>query len=307
MKRRPVITVIGSFAVGITLRVPRFPVQGETLIGHDFDMGPGGKGSNQAVGASRLGAESHLIAAIGEDAFGEIGLDLWRREGVGLDHLVRVPDGHTGVGLITLDAAGNNHIVIDLGANNQLTPADVDRAEAQIAASDVVAAVLEIPVETATRAMEVACRHSVMALLNPAPATPLPDELLRSVDVLTPNESELRVLCGLAPDDATETMTLARRLQKRGARNLVITRGGRGALIADASGNITEEPSVPTDVVDTTGAGDAFNSALAVALAEGRPLKEAVRWAIRAGAFACTRLGVIPALPTRPDIDTPKY
>jgi ribokinase len=302
MKRRPVITVIGSFAVGITLRVPRFPVPGETLVGRDFDMGPGGKGSNQAVGAARLGAESHLVAAIGEDAFGTIGLDLWQQEGVGLEHLVRVPDDHTGVGLITLDAAGRNHIVIDLGANHRLTPEDVDRAEHLIAASNVVAAVLEIPVETAARAMEVAHRHGVTALLNPAPAAVLPDELLRSVDVLTPNESELRVLCGLAPDDATETMTLARRLQGRGVRNLVITHGARGALSVDASGGILEVPGVPTEVVDTTGAGDAFNASLAVALAEGLPLHDAVRRANRAGARACMRLGVIPALPTRQEL-----
>jgi ribokinase len=303
LDRKPVITVIGSFAVGITLRVPRFPVQGETLVGHDFDMGPGGKGSNQAVGAARLGAESHLVAAIGEDAFGAVGLDLWQREGVGLGQLIRVPDDHTGVGLITLDSAGNNHIVIDLGANNRLTPEDVDRAEPLIAASDVVVTVLEIPVETAARAMEVARRNGVTALLNPAPAAPVPTALLKSADILTPNESELRILCGLPPDDTTPTNALATRLQEAGARNLVITRGGRGALLVDASGRVSEVPSVPTDVVDSTGAGDAFNCALAVALAEGRPLEEAVRWAVRAGAFACTRLGVIPALPTRRELD----
>jgi ribokinase len=303
LDRKPVITVIGSFAVGITLRVPRFPVQGETLVGHDFDMGPGGKGSNQAVGAARLGAESHLVAAIGEDAFGAVGLELWQREGVGLGHLVRVPDDHTGVGLITLDSAGNNHIVIDLGANNRLTPEDVDRAEPLIAASDVVMTVLEIPVETTTRAMEVARRNGVTALLNPAPAAQVPTALLESADILTPNESELRILCGLPPDDATPTMALATRLQDAGARNLIITRGARGALIVDAAGDAREIPSVPADVVDSTGAGDAFNSALAVALAEGRPLDAAVRRAVQAGAFACTRLGVIPALPTRRELD----
>ncbi len=303
-RARPVITVVGSFAVGITLRVPRFPVPGETLVGTDFDMGPGGKGSNQAVGAARLGAASHLIAAIGPDSFGEIGVNLWEREGVGLEHLRRIPDSYTGVGLITLDPAGNNHIVIDLGANHRLTPEDVDRAEALIAESDVVAAVLEIPPETASRAMELARRHGVTALLNPAPAQPLPDAFLRYPDILTPNESELRVLCGLAPDDPTNTLDLARRLQQRGARNLILTRGARGALIIAESGEVAEVPSVPVDVVDSTGAGDAFNSALAVALAEGKSLVDAVRSATCAGACACTRLGVIPALPTRVERDT---
>lgn len=304
MQRRPVVTVVGSFAVGITLRVPRFPVQGETLIGRDFDMGPGGKGSNQAVGAARLGAESHLLAAIGCDAFGEIGLDLWRREEVDRDYIAQLADSHTGVGLITLDEAGNNHIVIDLGANNLLTPADVDRAEALIARSDVITTVLEIPLETAARAMEIARRNGVTAILNPAPAQHLPDSVLAYADILTPNESELRVLCGLAPDDPTETLTLAKHLKERGVQNLVITRGARGALILDTLGRVTEVPSIPTQVVDTTGGGDAFNSALAVALAEDRPLEEAVHWAIRAGAHACTRLGVIPALPTWQDLDT---
>jgi ribokinase len=302
-QRSPVITIVGSFAVGITLRVPRFPVPGETLVGQDFDMGPGGKGSNQAVGTARLGAKSHLVAAIGQDSFGAMGVDLWNREGVGLEHLARLEDSYTGVGLITLDLAGNNHIVIDLGANNRLAPADVERAEALIAASDVVAAVLEIPLETAAKAMELARRHGVTALLNPAPAQPMPDAFLSYPDFLTPNESELRVLCGLAPDDPTETLTLARQLQSRGARNLIITRGSRGALIVEESGAVTEVPSVPADVVDTTGAGDAFNSGLAVALSEGKSLIEAVYYATGAGACACTRLGVIPALPTRQAVE----
>lgn len=301
--RSPVITVVGSFAVGITIRAPRFPVPGETLVGRDFDMGPGGKGSNQAVGAARLGAESRLVAAIGRDSFGAMGVDLWKQEGVGLEHLVYIPDDHTGVGLITLDAAGANFIVIDLGANHRLTPEDVERAETCIAASDVVAAVLEIPLETAARAMEIARRHGVTALLNPAPAAPLSDEFLRLPDILTPNESELRVLCGRDPDDPTETLVLAHQLQARGARNLVVTRGAEGALIIEASGVVTEVPGVPVAAVDTTGAGDAFTSGLAVAFANGDSLVAAVRYATYAGACACTKLGVIPSLPTRQDVE----
>jgi ribokinase len=205
----------------------------------------------------------------------------------------------TGVGLITLNDAGENHIIIDLGANLLLSPADIDAAEAQIAGSALVATVLEIPVETAARAMTLARRHGVTALLNPAPASPLEDSLLREVDLLTPNESELRILSGLAPDDPTDTVSLARRLQARGVRRLVVTCGEQGALVIDASGTVTEVSGVPTAVVDTTGAGDAFNSALAVAVASGRPLVEAACFAACAGALACTRLGVIPALPTR--------
>jgi ribokinase len=302
MAERPRITVVGSFAVGMTIRAPRFPVKGETLPGSDFDMGPGGKGSNQAVGAARLGAESHLVAAIGPDALGQIARDLYVREGVGAGHLREVADCSTGVGIITLDAHGDNHIVIDLGANLRLSPADVVAAEQLIASSAVVNAVLEIPLDTTAHALELARRHGALALLNPAPAQPLPDSLLRHVDVITPNESELRILMGLAPDAGADTLALARALQGRGVGIVVVTRGAQGALVVGA-GEPLAVPGVAVDVVDTTGAGDAFSSALAVALGEGHPLAQAVAFACCAGALACTRLGVIPALPQRAAVE----
>jgi ribokinase len=300
---RPVVTVVGSFAVGLTLRAPRFPVRGETLIGSDFDMGPGGKGSNQAVGAARLGATSHLVACIGTDSFGEIGVQLYQAEGVRTEHLLRTDARNTGVGFITLDAAGDNHIVLDPGANALLSPAHVDAAAALIAASDVVLAVLEIPPATAGYAMALARRHGATAILNPAPATQLSDAVLREVDVLTPNSGELRILLGLPPDDPTDTLTLAHRLQARGVRTLVVTLGGDGVLIVRADGSAEHVPGVPVDVVDSTGAGDAFNCALGVALAEGQDLSAAVRFATCAGALACTRLAVIPSLPHRAEVE----
>jgi ribokinase len=306
---RPVITVVGSFAVGLTLRAPRFPVAGETLVGTDFDMGPGGKGSNQAVGAARLGAESHLVAVIGADAFGDMAVDLYRREGVGTTHLRRTAERNTGVGFITLNAAGENHIVLDMGANHLLSPADVDAAEALIAGSRAVLTVLEISPATAGHALRLARQHGVLSILNPAPAQPLDDALLAAVDVLTPNESELRILCGLSPDDRSDTVELGHRLQRRGVRQLVVTRGSRGALVVTADGGTHHVPGVEVQVVDTTGAGDAFTCALAVALAEsGRAndpagLLEAARFATYAGALAVTRLGVIPALPTRAEVE----
>jgi len=301
--KRPKITVVGSFAVGLTIRAPRFPVKGETLLGRDFDMGPGGKGSNQAVGVARLGAESHFVSMIGQDAFGEMAVALYAAEGVKTSHLQRTADRNTGVGFITLDDAGDNHIVLDMGTNQLLTPAHVDAAEALIAASDVVLSVLEIPPAAAARAMQLAQRHHVTAVLNPAPAQLLDPALLAAVDVLTPNESELRILLGLAPDDPTDTIALAGRLRSLGVRNIVVTRGSRGALIVHADGSAEEIPGVPVDVVDTTGAGDAFNCALAVALAEGKSLSAAVRYATYGGALACTALGVIPALPYRKAVD----
>jgi ribokinase len=178
----------------------------------------------------------------------------------------------------------------------------VDGVEPQIAQSNVVMSVLELPVAAAARAMALGRKHGVMTILNPAPAALLESDVLRQVDYLTPNETELRVLLGLPPDDAAPTPELARRLRERGAGRLVVTMGGDGALILTDEGE-TRVPGVQVDVVDTTGAGDAFNAGLAVALAEGRRLKQAVEFAVCAGAIACTRLGVIPSFGDRAAVD----
>jgi len=221
-------------------------------------------------------------------------------------HVRRTSERNTGVGFIILNAAGENQIVLDMGANHLLALEDVDRAEDLIAGSDAVLTVLEIEPAAAAQALRLARRHNVITILNPAPAQPLDDSLLAAVDVLTPNESELRILSGLAPDDPTATLELAHRLQRRGVRQLVVTRGRQGALVITADGATHAVPGVPVKVVDTTGAGDAFTSALAVALAEKQPLLEAVRFATLAGALACTRLGVVPALPSRAEVEALK-
>lgn len=299
---KPVITVVGSFAVGMTLRTGRMPVFGETLAGSDFDMGPGGKGSNQAVGAARLGAETHFAGIVGEGRLSRMASELYDAEGVGARYMRRTSERPTGVGFIILNPAGENGIIIDLGANELMDAAFVDGVEEQIARSDVVMSVLEIPVAAAARAMELGRRHGARTMLNPAPAAPLADEVLRHVDLLTPNETELRILLGLAPDDPTPTADLARRLAARGVETVVVTMGEQGALIV--TGDVIEHvPGLEVDPVDTTGAGDAFNAGLAVALAEGQDLPAAVRFANCAGAMTCTRLGVIPALVRREVID----
>ena len=299
---KPVITVVGSFAVGMTLRTQRMPVFGETIVGSDFDMGPGGKGSNQAVGVARLGAEAHLAGIIGDDRLGEIAIDLYDREGVGASFLQRTTEMATGVGFIILNHEGENGIILDMGANELMDSAFVDQVEAQIARSDVVMSVLEIPVAAAARAMELGAKHSVRTILNPAPATALDANVLRNVDYLTPNETELRILLGLAPDDPADTVELARRLRARGVGNLIVTMGEKGALILTEDGMETVD-GVPVEVVDTTGAGDAFNAGLAVALAEGKSLSAAVHFANRCGAFACRALGAVTALATRAMVD----
>jgi ribokinase len=294
----PVITVVGSFAVGMTLRTSRMPHFGETLLGADFDMGPGGKGSNQAVAAARLGAHASFAGIIGDDKLGEIATELYAAEGVDTTYLHRTPALATGVGFIILNEAGENGIILDMAANKLMDPAFVDGVEEQIRRSSVVMTVLELPVPAAARAMELGRRHGVRTILNPAPAAPLDDSVLRSVDYLTPNETELRILMGLSPADPTPTETLAAQLRERFGGVLVVTLGEKGALFLDGHEQ-RHVPAATIDAVDTTGAGDAFNAGLAVALAEGRSLLQAVQFANCCGALACTRLGVIPALALR--------
>lgn len=299
---KPIITVVGSFAVGMTLRTGRMPIFGETLLGSDFDMGPGGKGSNQAVGAARLGAAAHFVGIIGDDKLGEIAAELYAAEGVDTRHLSKSREAATGVGFIILNLRGENGIILDMGANQLIDAAYVERAEAQIARSALVMSVLEIPVAAAARAMELGRKHGVRTLLNPAPAASLDDATLRNVDVITPSETELRILLGRAPDDATPTLDLAHALKKRGANTIVVTMGEAGSMVLHERA-VVQIPAVKVDVVDTTGAGDAFNAGLAVALAEGKDLLAAARFASCAGAMACTKLGVIPSLAGRAVID----
>lgn len=296
------ITVVGSFAVGLTIRTGTMPVFGETLRGSDFNFGPGGKGSNQAVGTARLGAKSSLVTCLGQDHLAAVADDLYKSEGVDATGIRRTEHKATGAGVIVLNDAGENFIILDMGTNDLMDAAFVDDQQERIANSDIVMTVLEIPVEAATRAMELGKRGRARTILNPAPATALPDSLFAHVDYLTPNETELRILMGLSPEDPTPTRELAGRLRDRGVGTVIVTMGPGGALVlTDEIDAMVRTPRV--DVVDTTGAGDAFNSGLAVALGEGRDLLDAVRFATCCGAHACTKLGVIPSLPTREQAD----
>ncbi len=299
----PIVTVVGSFAVGMTIRTQRMPIFGETIVGSDFDMGPGGKGSNQAVGAARLGANVSFCGIIGDDKLGEIATDIYAREGVDMTYLRRTTEKATGVGMIIVDPSGHNGIILDMAANELMDAHFVDDVEAQIARSAILMTVLEIPVVAAARAVELGRRHGVRTILNPAPAAWLGDEVLRNVDYLTPNETELRILMGLPPDAPEATESLACKLHARGVANLIVTMGADGAIIVTDDG-VEHIPGIVVDVVDTTGAGDAFNAGLAIALAEGRPLIPAVQFANCAGAIACTKLGVIPSLGSRIAVDT---
>lgn len=294
------VAVVGSYNVGLTVQSPRMPAMGETVLGESFLEGPGGKGSNQAVAAARLGAEVHFLGCVGRDRYGDDALELWDREDV-YAH-VRRDSEHTGVGVIVVFPDGENAIIVAPGANASLSPNDVDGMEETIASCHVLLLQLETPVATALQAAKVAHAHGLRVVLNPAPAQPLPEELFRYVSVLTPNESEAHVLLGEAPDAGLEPGELVRRLSDLGADTVVLTQGKAGVTVGHPDG--IEQVATPTiEAVDPTGAGDAFNGALAVALAEGRSVLEASRWAAHAGAYCATHMEVIPGLPARNELE----
>ena len=298
----PRITVVGSYATGLTMKVQRIPSTGETILGMGYRVDYGGKGSNQAVGCARLGAHVSFVARIGTDAFGEMALGLYRDEGIDVTHVKRTADTPTGVGFIIVEASsGHNCITIDPGANELLTAADVAQCEAAFNSPAVVLTQLEIPVAAAEAALACGRERGAITILNPAPVRPLRSSLLRLVDILTPNETEAKVLAGLSPAAEVDPEAIARRLIGSGVRQVVMTLGENGALIVTEN-SATRVPAVFMSAVDTTGAGDAFNAGLATALACGTRLEEAVRFAAVTGGLAVTKEGVIPSLPSRDDV-----
>lgn len=299
---QPSITVVGSYATGLTMKVERLPSGGETLLGSGYRVDFGGKGSNQAVGCARLGARVSLVAKIGSDAFGDMALRLYRDEGVDISSLLHSPDAPTGVGFIMVEAStGRNCIVLDPGANELLTAADVSRCAAALPAPAVVLTQLEIPVEAAEAALAMGRASQAITVLNPAPVRPLPTRVLRLVDVLTPNETEAKVLTGRTPDARVTPEELGRELLRAGVRNVVVTLGENGALLVGEN-TARRFPALAMHAVDTTGAGDAFNAGLATALAWGAALEQAVELAIVAGGLAVTREGVVPSLPAASEV-----
>ena len=297
----PRITVIGSYATGLTLRVKRLPSRGETVLASGYRADYGGKGSNQAVGCARLGAEIDFVASIGTDDFAQMALKLYREEGIDIRFLRQTRDLPTGVGFILVDEQGHNCIALDPGANESLSASDIAASKAAVKGSTVLLTQLEIPVEAAETALALGRAEGAVTILNPAPVRPLPQSVLQSVDVLTPNQTEANVLTGRNPDAAGDPEPIARDLIHAGVKQVVMTLGEKGALIVTAS-SAKHIPAPAMPAVDTTGAGDAFNAGLATALAFGENLESAVQFAVVTGALAVTREGVIPSLPTRKDV-----
>ncbi|WP_298818133.1 ribokinase [Chloroflexus sp.] len=293
----PTIIVVGSLNMDLVVRAPRHPQPGETLIGSDFQTFPGGKGANQAVAAARLGARVCMIGRVGVDTFGDVLLAAAQQDGVDTTFVQRDPTAATGVALITLDAQGQNTIVVAPGANMQVSEEDVTQAAAVFVGADALLMPLECPLGAVMAATRLARAHGVRVILNPAPARPLPDELLAQIDYLLPNQPELQTLA----DGESELTAAITRLQRRGARNIVVTLGEQGAMLV-RDGQTIHVPSFRVPVVDTVAAGDAFAAAFCVALAEGKDPPEAVRWGNAAGALAVTRAGAQPSLPGRSEI-----
>jgi len=292
------VTVVGSLNMDLVARSPRIPRPGETILGGEFRTAPGGKGANQAVAAARMGGQVSMVGRVGSDAFAQSLLDGLAADGIDHAYVMRDPEAATGVALIVVDDRGENSIVVASGANMRLSPADVDAAEAAIAAADVLLLQLEVPLEVVVRAAEVGRAHGATVILNPAPACPLPPELLSLIDVLIPNESETALLTHLPVGDRAEIEAAALALRELGVDTVVLTLGEQGALLVE-KGKQEVVPAFEVTPVDTTAAGDAFVGGFAVALAEGRSLADAVRWGNAAGALATTQLGAQPSLPAR--------
>jgi ribokinase len=297
------VVVLGVFVADTAYRAERPPRMGETILGNSFALGPGGKGSNQAVAAGRLGAEVSLITRLGVDPFAEMALAAWAESGV-TPVVTRVPESYTGAAYIFVEeASGDNAIIICPGAAATIAPADLDAQAALIAGAAVFVTQLEQPLEAAVRGLEIARAAGVTTILNPAPGRDLPDAVLGLCDYITPNETEAEVLTGLPVGSLDEARAAAERLVACGVGSAVITLGAKGALLH--GGGLSElVPAVSAGpVVETTGAGDAFNGGLATALARGMDPLAAVRFGCAAAGISVTRPGAARSMPRLTEVE----
>jgi len=296
------ILVVGSSNTDMIIKVGHIPKPGETILGGEFASAAGGKGANQAVGAARAGGAVTFIARVGQDMFGDKAVAGFIADGINVDYVVRDPTCPSGVALIFVGQNGENTIAVASGANAKLTPADLKKATSAFSQSSVVVLQLETPLKTVEAAAKLAATAGARVILNPAPARSLPDDLLRRVYLLTPNESEAEMLTGMTVNSEAAAAKAADALLARGVQHVIITLGARGAFVAGRQdrGLVKGYKVKP---VDTTGAGDVFNGTLAVALAEGKSLLDAARFASAAAAISVTRLGAQTSAPTRGEID----
>jgi len=301
---RAAVAVLGIFVADLAFRAPRLPVMGETILGHGFASGPGGKGSNQAIAAARAGADVRMITRIGRDTFGEMAQKSWAADGVDTSAVTIDEALPTGAAFIFVSTeTGNNAIIVESGAAANLSPADVAVAEAVIASSKVLVTQFEQPVETAIAGLTLARRHGVLTILNPAPAVPADPAIYALCDYVTPNETEAETITGQKVETEAEALAAAKAFLAMGARNALITLGEKGAFLHGEAGTAMVPAFHVKTVVDTTGAGDAFNGGFATALAEGKPPLEAVRFANATAALSVQKPGTAPSMPARAAIE----
>jgi ribokinase len=294
---------MGSFVADLAFRTGRIPAWGETLLGKSFQLGPGGKGSNQAVAAARAGGRVSFISRLGQDPFGDMARNLYKTEGIDTRFLFSTASA-TGAATIIIDAEkGENAIIVVPGACFELTSAEVDQARELIAASSVFIAQLELSLTVVEHGLALARALGVPTILNPAPAAPLPESIYQYIDYITPNESEAAALTGIPVATIADAEKAADAFLARGVSNAIITLGAQGAFVKNARVKAHVPAVNAGPVVETTGAGDAFNGGFAVALSEGMDLVEAARFGCAAAGISITRPGTAPSMPTRAEID----
>ena len=286
----------------LVVKSSRIPALGETILGRDFIMTPGGKGANQAVAAAKLGVEVYFIAKLGDDIFAEQSLKNFKKEGVNTKYVIQTNEAPSGVALITVDDTGNNVIVVAPGANRMLSSNDVEKAESDIASSGALVAQLEVPLETIEFAAQLANNSGVPFILDPAPAQELRPELLKMVDVLTPNETEAQILTDTEVTDEYSARRTAKKLLESGVKSVIVTMGAKGFLLAKDD-RMEFVPAVKVDAVDATAAGDAFTGSLAVGLAQGKTLTDAATFAKYVAALSVTKMGAQSSMPTREAVE----
>jgi ribokinase len=296
------ILVLGSFMMDLVVRTDRAPESGETIIGTSFGRFPGGKGANQAAAAARLGGSVIMAGKLGEDMFGEEMRSVMEQEKINTRYILADENSSTGVGSIVLDKNGQNRIIVVPGANLNYTPAEVEQIESVIQQAELLIMQLEMDIAVIERAAELAHRHGVPVILNPAPAQQLSDALLQRVSYLTPNETELELLTGSKVNSLEDAKSAAKLLLDKGVGHVIVTLAEKGALIADRNG-FTHVEGFPVQPVDTVAAGDSFNGALAVQLVLKKPLDEAIRFANAVGAMTVTKEGAIPSLPYLSEVE----
>lgn len=297
------IVILGIFVADTAYRAERQPKMGETILGNSFVLGPGGKGSNQAVAAAMAGGRTHFITRLGKDAFADIARATWAKAGVHPE-VTEDADSYTGAAYIFIEnATGNNAIIVAPGAAGRVSVEDVEARRGLIESASVFVTQLEQPIPAAHRALEIARAAGVRTILNPAPAATLDDAILRLCDYVTPNESEAEALTGLPVTTVAEAEKAADALMARGVGAVVITLGDKGALYRDKARSVHVPVISSGPVVETTGAGDAFNGGFAVALAEGMDVVDAVRFGCATAGISVTRPGTAPAMPARAEID----